>query len=292
MNAFSLRSGAFSAASKTGTSSLQLALILPIFLLFLMGLVDIARYYWIKHSLNTAAELGVKMAIYRDELGIDLRGRSPDDLLFRTYQRARKEVLDAAIKRSLNSSLLSLPGTASMSDLLIMAQDDSALSGYLHALPLSESAAALVRPGEKAWVKLASGQWEEIISTDPILQMTKQANYADALKERPLLVELRAQMKPILVPFFDITVSGRASGRKRFTTPESLQLESALAKEGISTTSTTTTTSTSVTTSSATTTTIQCVKSWEQRIIDCAKKWKGCPDPVNCVNCVQCAGGM
>lgn len=274
-----------------GVTSLQLAWILPVLFALFLGIIDIGRFFFIRYRLNIAASEALDLALQGSGTDIDIRGLSPSDPKFKAFVAARDKVLDAAEKEAL-LAWVSRPESGGMADLLLAIHQDELITGYAHPLPSKPRGAVLLRPGEQAKIKTASSAWKEIFGAGA-LTSTSASNYDEVLRNNPTAVELRAHMKPILAPFFDLTVIGRASGYRRVITPSAVQEANQLAKEGVSTTTiTTTTTTTRTTTSSMTTTTITCAMSWEERIVDCATWWKKCPDPVICENCIPCQGGL
>lgn len=49
--------------SRLGQVAVETALILPLFLILLMGIIDFSRYYWTQSIIRGAANEGVRMAI-------------------------------------------------------------------------------------------------------------------------------------------------------------------------------------------------------------------------------------
>ena len=54
--------------SERGAGAAEFALVLPIFLLFLLGLIDVGRYAWALHEAEKATQIGARWAVVTDVL--------------------------------------------------------------------------------------------------------------------------------------------------------------------------------------------------------------------------------
>lgn len=58
--------GSRNVQQKKGIAAVEIALVLPIFLLCLMGIMDVARMYWTQNVIRDAAFEGARMAILHE----------------------------------------------------------------------------------------------------------------------------------------------------------------------------------------------------------------------------------
>jgi len=59
-----------------GASAVEFALILPIFLLFLLGIMDVGRYAWQVNQIEKATQMGVRLAAVTTMVSTDLANES------------------------------------------------------------------------------------------------------------------------------------------------------------------------------------------------------------------------
>lgn len=64
-------------ANRRGSSAAEFALVLPIALLFLLGIIDVGRYAWAINEYEKATQMGARFAVVTDVV--------PEDLLTKTY---------------------------------------------------------------------------------------------------------------------------------------------------------------------------------------------------------------
>lgn len=51
---------------RTGNSAAEFALVLPVMLLFLLGIIDVGRYAWAFNRMEKAVQIGARMAVVTD----------------------------------------------------------------------------------------------------------------------------------------------------------------------------------------------------------------------------------
>ena len=64
-------------ADRQGTSAAEFVLVLPLFLLFLFGLIDAGRYAWLLNQLEKGAQAGVRYAVVTDLVAPGLNSYNP-----------------------------------------------------------------------------------------------------------------------------------------------------------------------------------------------------------------------
>lgn len=61
-------------ADRTGNSAAEFALVLPVMLLFLLGIIDAGRYAWAFNRMEKAAQTGARMAVVTDFVAPGIAG--------------------------------------------------------------------------------------------------------------------------------------------------------------------------------------------------------------------------
>lgn len=65
------------AADRQGASAAEFALVLPLFLLFLFGLIDAGRYAWLLNELEKGTQAGARYAVVTDLVATGLNSYNP-----------------------------------------------------------------------------------------------------------------------------------------------------------------------------------------------------------------------
>ena len=240
-------------SDEAGVTMLQFAIVFPVLMLLLIGVIDLARIYSVKALLQTGAEEGLSTALAIPNLDIDARSLDPANSAefydYYRYQWAKQHVMDAAERVPL-STLVGQTGSGNWAEVVPFQHKDSTLV----------SNAALLRPYECARAELGDpdgcADGESGCFRHPSLNSSTGCNSylgndPKTLKEEPIIVAMRAKVKTILPVFNNLEVQGLAQGFR----PAIPLADVDLSDLGIATIVTTTTTITITTTTSSTTTT-------------------------------------
>ena len=186
-----------------GVTMLEFALVLPLLLVLIIGIIDVARYFAYQAILNKGAESGLNFALKVPNLDVDLKEYNHGDVDYQRYEQARDLVARKAVDIPLRT-FFSDSATPSIAQLEDFEYTDVDAGGTEKTL--SEEV-ALIFPGETLTASDGTAITHKTLPTPPIAQ-TKE----DLLKIHPVIVELRAQIQP-LTPFMSpITLQARAMG--------------------------------------------------------------------------------
>ena len=271
--------------NERGVALMQFAIVFPLLILFIFGVVDFARFFTLQSILNKGAEDGARAAATMPNLDIDLRGLTTADDDYKQFAEARRRVLTAAESYP-ESTLVTDIDTPSPSKLIPFYMTDSALSlAAGEQPPIVRAGAALIRPGERV----------EFGETQPYTWIEHQLfppgsggvlppqNMAALMKEFPVEVHVRATLNMIL-PLGTITVTGSSVGWHG-RVPRGPFGNIMGSSTTTTTTSTSSSTATTTTTTSTTSTTGGCVidaTAWQNAITSTrggGSQVGLCPDP-------------
>jgi hypothetical protein len=182
-----------------GVTMVEFALVLPLLMLLLIGIIDVSRYFAYQAILNKGAENGLNLALKVPNLDVDLALYQPTDLDYQRYQQARGLVIQSAVDVPMRT-FFSDSSTDSIAKLVNYSYIDPGAS-------TSELDAGLIFPGQALATSDGATVAHKTFPNPPTAQ-TKE----DLLKQHPIMVELRAEVRP-LTPFMQpITLRARAMG--------------------------------------------------------------------------------
>ncbi len=249
-----------------GIAIMEFAIVFPLLIIFIFGIVDFARYFTLQSILNKGAEDGARAAATMANLDIDLRGLTTADDDYIQFNEGRRRVLEAAQIYPLQT-LVSDIDTPTPSKLIPFYMTDSMLSlGGGQPAPVIRAGAALIRPGERVeFGENTPYSWVENQLYPPGTGgALPPQDMAMLMKEFPVEVHVRATLD-LIIPVGQVTVQGSSiawHGR----VPRGPFGNVMGSSTTTTTTSTTSTTFTSTTTTSTTSTTAVCVMNWNSAI--------------------------
>jgi hypothetical protein len=191
-----------------GVTMVEFALILPVFMMFTLGLIDLSRIYALKAILNKGAEEGLNLALKIPNLDVDIETLASNDIEYGRYMQARSIVIAKASSLPL-STLFSDGNTPGMAQITNYVYRDPDILGpdIINSAP-----AGLIRPGDRLELNSqGSGKWithKTLPSTGSVPPQPPEVLY----RSHPIIVELRATVRP-LTPFLGpLNISSRAMG--------------------------------------------------------------------------------
>lgn len=283
-----------------GVALVHLALILPLLLLFAIGLMDFARMMAVQAIVNKGAENAANLAAKLPNLNIDYRGLDTNDPAYLDYVAAREQVLARAAEFPL-ATLVTDHTAPSAMQLVPFRMVDQGLNIGAGTPPERIFGAAMIRPGERAEREPNSGDWVNHSGFPPAAGGQAPPQNQEMLQKRfPIEVYVEADVQMMLPMLDQIRVRGIARSYHEITPQGPLPLSAGgTGGGGGSTTSTTITTSTTTTTTSTSTTTSTtwgCTVNWSLCVSQTPPFGGGvglCPEfsanPGNCP-CVACPG--
>jgi len=194
-----------------GVTMLEFALILPLFMMLTLGMIDLARVYTLKAILNKGAEEGLNIALKIPNLDVDIENLSPTHYEYGRYIQARNIVIDRATRLPL-ATLFSDDDPQAMARLANFVYSDP--NSVTNVDDIRNGSAAFLRPGDRLQKdSQTSGEWvnHRTLPNDGTgnpRQQTPEILY----KSHPIIVELRANIRP-LTPFIpELNIASRSMG--------------------------------------------------------------------------------
>lgn len=244
--------------AEQGVTMVEFALVLPLLMIFTIGLIDLSRVYALKAILNKGAEEGLNIALKIPNLDEDIQNLDPGSVEYQRYLQARNVVIARATSLPLGT-LFTDSNTPSMAQLTDFVYRDPNPTG-----PdiIRSSRAAIIRPGERIEIGVFnSGKWS-YHKTLPGTGTPPPQSPDLLLKSHPMIVELRATIRP-MTPFIgELNVRSRAMGYREEIPKGPLNVEFGLLDPTTTTSSTSSTTSTTTTTLPAPAGNITCDPNW------------------------------
>ncbi len=253
-----------------GVALVHLALILPLLLLFAIGLMDFARLMAVQAIVNKGAENAASLASKLPNLDIDYRGMDTNSQEYLDYVAARDAVLRSAVEFPL-ATLVDDYNVASSMKLVDFRMVDQGLNIGAGSPPELIFGAAMIRPGERAEREASSGNWVNHDGFPPTGSGQAPPQNQEMLQKRfPIEVYVEADVQMLLPGLDQIRVRGIARSYHEITPQGPLPVSAVSTSGGPTTTSTSSTTTTTTTTTASTTTTTTawgCVVNWGYCIV-------------------------
>jgi hypothetical protein len=204
---------------------LEFALVLPLLMLLVVGLMDLGRFFAVRTLLDTGAARGLNEAQKVPNFDTDTRNLSPTSVEYRRFVIARDMAAKAAEALPL-STLLTDPSTPSDSELSKVTTTDNGLAlGPGGSPPSVVSGAAVLRPGECADIdgfgRTCNRDWLNIPDSDPGPALN--VPLGTLLENHPVKVLLRAKLAPFLPFLGPIQIEGSAMGFREQLPPGSFK---------------------------------------------------------------------
>ncbi|MCB0344228.1 MAG: pilus assembly protein [Bdellovibrionales bacterium] len=248
-----------------GVALVHLALILPLLLMFAIGLMDFARLMAVQAIVNKGAENAADLAAKLPNLNIDYRGMDPSSEEYAEYVAARNQILSRAVEFPL-ATLVDNYDVASAMKLVDFRMVDQGLNVGAGTPPELIYGAAMIRPGERAELEANSGNWVNHNGFPPDVTGQAPPQNQEMLQKRfPIEVYVEADVQMLLPGFDKIRVRGVARSYHEVTPQGPLPVSAGGTGGGPPSSSTSTTTTTTTTTTATTTTTTTawgCVVNW------------------------------
>jgi Flp pilus assembly protein TadG len=201
-------------ASAAGAMMLQLAVVLPIFLLLVLGVMDLARYMTIQALLTRASQAALGVATKITDFDKRYDKLTPSDPEYQAFVKARNAAMAVAENTALNTMLsdCNTPSSARLlcANALDVFQSIDPLSGSPYSVSHTSDVAVL-RPGEA--VKFVDSHSSESVVDHPTVKPGASVLSPRKLMEsEPIVVEMRAEVDMFLPLFGPMTVTARAAG--------------------------------------------------------------------------------
>lgn len=185
----------FSRLHNRGASIIEFSIVAPLFLIVLLGLIDIGRYFASAVILNAGVQRAIEIASK-----IDITMSCPTSNTTAacvTYRNKRQKIIDKAVEKALGA-WFSLPTVNSSVQLIAFSDTD----GYNCVAPPCTYSALLLRPGERMLNTVTSSYTDPQHPSAPYVAPGPPANqnWATTLAQFPVYVAARARYRPIL-PF-------------------------------------------------------------------------------------------
>lgn len=281
-----------------GVALVHLALILPLLLLFAIGLMDFARLMAVQAIVNKGAENAASLASKLPNLDIDYRGMDTNSQEYLDYVAARTQILNEAVEFPL-ATLLDDYNVASAMKLVDFRMVDQGLNIGAGSPPELIFGAAMIRPGERAEREASSGDWVNHDGFPPTGSGQAPPQNQEMLQKRfPIEVYVEADVQMLLPGLDQIRVRGVARSYHEVTPKGPLPVSAGGTGGGpptSSSTSSTTTTTTTTATTTTTTTAWSCVISGAKCMTEALGSFVGqCPvnvaDASGFCLCPNCPG--
>ncbi len=247
-----------------GATLVEFAVVFPIFVVAVLGIVDVARLFAIQAILNKGADEGLAVASTIANLNVDFPGRRIDSSDYVSFREARFRATDAAVRLPRDTLLGGFNSSAS-AHLLEVRYADSGLRKNNPATPdpTASTSAAVIRPGDSPSVIYPDGS--AVVIQHPSLPVIAAGTRLDDLFEHhPIRVEVWASVTPLL-PFIGPKIlRGVATGfRERVPRGRFGVLDPrTIAYVGYNPPGAARTTTTSTSTTTSTTWPFQCTPNW------------------------------
>lgn len=250
--------------SELGVALPEMAIILFVLVLMVLGSIDISRYYWLKRQLDHAAFRGLVAATTDPGFFVDLHGASPGDDEYRVYEQSYVKIATAAAVGSDIFMVIGPPGSGRVAELLEYEHPLFDFSSH----PNWVKSFAVLRPYE-CMHKTVGTNPTGCTEADPECLrhpayenrigypcLDKVQGVERYMREEPIYVEVRAELEvftPVVTMFYGPTIiTGSALGFREEVPKGSL--DALLGGSGSGATTTTTTSSTTTLTTVTTTT--------------------------------------
>ncbi len=184
---------------------MEFALIVPVLMLFIFGLVDLARYTMAHAALSHSADLALSLAEKATGLDQDITLISSADPNYtpgvNSFRSARRRALQAGVDYA-QSLYFGPPLSGAPLELVSFTQQDRLANG-LHNVTES---AALLRPGEAVVIQTSG----TVVRHPTLCPPLSGCVYGDRdatmpwkgiLRTHPFVVEFRATFRPTLIYF-------------------------------------------------------------------------------------------
>ncbi len=225
--------------NEKGAAILEFALVGGLFLMLVLAIIDLSRYYALQALLTKGAQNGLALAKTIPNLDIDVQELASvcdhfdpnteqtlyQECLNENYQDfldARAEVIIEAARLPL-ATLADEPNSDTGSELIAYSMDDTT---FMTTVPTGQTnfsnlSAAVIRPGDQAYLGALEDNY--VIEHPSICAKSGSCikgqrkrkdgeQYETLLRNHPLVVTLRADVNMILPMFGSTTIEGTAMG--------------------------------------------------------------------------------
>lgn len=181
----------------SGAALAEFALALPFILLFLISIVDLTRYVAARAVLSRGAQEALEVAIRIRNFDLDVTSTSAPE--WNKYLAAHNTISAAGLRVATSAFLRRSNGNGTSFANLIPATvtvGSSSLQG-----PTSD--VLILRPGDRGTMGAESINY---------VPLPSGKNFTEAIRNEPMVVEMRAQIKLLTPMLGTVTVVGRAVG--------------------------------------------------------------------------------
>lgn len=181
-----------------GAALAEFALVLPFILFFLVAIIDLSRYIAARAVLTRGAQSALEAAIRIRNFDLEVTTNSGSD--WNNYLSALDTIRDTGLRIATGAFLSPSSGNAGGGYANLVPANLLVGANSLQAPP---SDVLVLRPGDRGTIGSA-----QVLG----VPLANGQNFSQAIRERPLVVEMRAQIKMLTPLLGTVTIVGRAAG--------------------------------------------------------------------------------